>query len=530
MGRGTGVRIPGSGGAVGAGGTGYRRGRPSLLAPLRRRAGPCRSGNRGTEGLTVGAFTRILAHELRSLLADRIVWIAAVAVLLLTGYGVHVGARSADAQRAQVTTALEEEGARYTELASAMREIRNGTASPSPFQDPTRPYVAGRARGQRYAVLPASPFQASAVGQSDLIPAVVPVTLDGADPRSTREEIENPVHLLSGPLDLAFLITFLLPLLALAVSFDMMSREREQGTLALLLSQPVSARSIVVAKLLARWGLLFVLSVGAAAGALLLTGAEVAGDRFVLWMGVVGLYLGFWLGLAALVNVTGRDSSRNAVALAFAWLVFVIVIPAGVQISAGLLHPVPSRAELVALEREEVRQVQEQASAVLAQYFDDHPELLPEGSVDEVDFQTRAFAVNEEVRQRLAPVRDRYREGLESQNEWVRSLRWLSPTILAYGTLLDLAGTGDARMARFESEVARFHAEWVAHFEPMIFGNRRLTPEDLSRVPEWRFLEEEESITLAALPGLLGLLLMSGLILALTLAFLRDGGDRRWTP
>ena len=479
----------------------------------------------------MGAFRVVLVHELRALLADRIVWIAALAVVLLVGYAVHVGARAAEAQRAQVTLALEEESARYADLVSAMEGVRSGAVSPSPFQDPTRPYVAGRTRGQRYAVLPASPFQATAVGQSDLIPAVVPVMLDGADPRSTREEIENPVHLLSGPLDLAFLVTFLLPLLALAISFDMLSREREQGTLALLLSQPVSARRLTVAKIAARWGLLFVLMVAATAGALVVSGAEVAADRFLLWTGVVGLYLGFWLGLAALVNVTGRDSSRNAVALAFAWLVFVVVIPAGVQISAGLLHPVPSRAELVAMEREEVRQVQEQASAVLAQYYDDHPELLPEGSVDEVDFQTRAFAVNEEVRQRLAPVRDRYRQGLESQKEWVRALRWLSPTILTYGTLLDLAGTGDARMARFESGVARFHAEWVAHFEPLIFGNRRLAPEDLSAVPEWRFVEgEAESVTLAALPGLLGLLLMAGLTMALALAFLRDGGDRRWTP
>jgi ABC-2 type transport system permease protein len=474
---------------------------------------------------------RTLTHEVRALFADRIVWIAAVAVILLSGYAVHVGARAAEAHRAQVEAALAEEAERYALLRTTMEEVRTGNASLSPFQDPTRPYVAGRGRGQRYAVLPTSPFQASAVGQSDLIPPVVPVILDGADPRSTREEIENPVHLLSGPLDLAFVVTFLLPLLALALSFDLLSREREQGTLALLLSQPISARRLTLAKLLARWGLLVVLAVGAAGLGFLVVGGGLALDRFLLWGGIVALYLAFWVGLAAVVNVTGRDSARNAVALAFLWLVFVILIPAGVQITAGLVHPVPSRAELVALEREEVRQVQEQAAAVLAQYYDDHPELLPEGSVDEVDFQTRAFAVNEEVRARLAPVRARYREGLEAQREWIHTFRWLSPTILTYEALVELAGTGDGRVDRFEREVEAFHARWVAHFEPLIYGDRRLSPEDLDRLPAWEFREEGGGeLRAALLPGMLGLLLFAGIALAAALGLLKDGGDRRWTP
>ena len=474
---------------------------------------------------------RTLIHELKALLADRIVWVAAAALVFLTGYSVHVGARAVETHRSQVEAALEEEAERYELLRSAMENVHSGNASPSPFQDPTRPYVAGRGRGQRYAVLPTSPFQASAVGQSDLIPPVVAVILDGADPRSAREEIENPLHLLTGPLDLAFVVTFLLPLLALALSFDLISREREQGTLALVLSQPVSARSLTIAKILARWGLLLVMVVAAAGVSLLVLGGGVPPDRFLLWSGVGALYLGFWVALAAVVNVTGRDSARNAVALAFLWLVFVILIPAGVQLTAGLLHPVPSRAELVALEREEVRQVQEQAAAVLAQYYDDHPELLPAGSVDEVDFQTRAFAVNEEVRGRLAPVRARYGESLEAQREWIRTFRWLSPTILAYETLIELAGTGDRRVARFEAEVEAFHAEWIAFFEPLIFGDRRLVPEDLDRLPSWEFRGDGRSDLRAAfMPGMLGLLLFTGVVVGVAMRLLRDGGDRRWMP
>ncbi len=459
-------------------------------------------------------FSRIVRHELQGLFADRIVWVAAGALILLSLYAAQTGGRAAEAHRAQVEAALAEETERYATLRETMVAVERGEVSPSPFQDPTRPYVAGRARGRRYAVQPPTPFQASAVGQSDLVPPVVPVILDGADPRGSREEIENPVHLMSGPLDLAFLVVFLLPILAIALTFDMMSREREAGTLALLLSQPVSARTVVLAKVVARWCLLLLIAVGAAAVGLLLFGGGLAVGPFLLWSVVVALYLAFWVGVAALLNTSDRSSARNAVALAFAWLIFAIVIPAATQISAGLLHPVPSRAELVALEREEVRQVQEEAAAVLARYFDDHPELLPEGSVDAVDFQTRAFAIDQEVQQRLAPVRERYRDRLAAQKGLIHALRWLSPSLLTYQALVDLAGTGDASIERFESQVALFHAEWVAFFTPKIYGNERLGPADLDRFPSWN-IETSDTRAKRALvtPAAAGLLLFAGLAL-----------------
>jgi len=473
----------------------------------------------------------VIRHELRSLVSDRMVWVASAALLLLSGYAAHVGHRSVEGQRMQVEAALTEEAERYSGLRTTMEGIRDGTVSPSAFQDPTRPYVAGRARGQRYAVLPPAPFQASAVGQSDLIPPVVPVILDGADPRAAREEIENPVHLLSGPLDLAFVVTFLLPLLALALSFDLLSREREGGTLALILSQPVSIRRLVLIKVIVRWGALVFLMAGSAGLALLVFGGGLPMDRFLLWTAMVGLYLAFWIGLAALVNAGGGDSARNAVVLAFCWLFFAVLVPAGVQITSGLLHPIPSRAEMVALEREEVQHVQEEASAVLARYYDDHPELLPAGSVDEVDFQTQAFAVEEEVRQRLAPLRERYALQLRGQQEVTRAFRWISPSILVHEGLLTLAGTGDDRMGHFDDQVASFHAEWLAFFSPLIYAGARLDPEDLGRVPAWEFREESaRALRDRLLPNLLGLLVFAGAIFLATHQLMGGTGERRWKP
>ncbi len=474
---------------------------------------------------------RIIRHEVRSLAADRIVWVAFAALVLLTGYAVGVGDRFVRAQERQVEEARADEAERYARLSERLEIIAGGGAAGSPFQDPSRPYTLGRSQGQRSATLPPSPFQSIAVGQSDLAPTVVPVSLDGASPRGAREEIENPIHLLSGPLDLAFLITFLLPLLVIALSYDMLSREREGGTLAILLSQPISPGRLVLGKALARWGLLFAVVTGLAWGALALLASPPPGDRFLLWAGAVGLYLAFWIALAALVNVMGSGSARNAVVLSFAWLVFVILVPAAIQAGASLLHPVPSRAELVGAEREATRVVQEEASAVLARYYEDHPELLPEGSVEEVDFQTRAYAVQDEVNRRTAHLRERYRVQLEGQRGFIRTLRWLSPAILVHHIQLQLAGTGDERLDRFEAELSTVHAEWVAFFGPAIYENRRMTPADLEGIPTWSFRDEETpEVAERAIPALAFLLLLSGGVGALSLTeakrLTRKGGER----
>jgi len=458
-----------------------------------------------------------MAHELRSLLADRILWIALVAMALLFGYAVQVGARFAAVQQSQVEAASAADAERYRALGERLVAIEEGAAPGSPNQDPTRPYVLGRNAGQRSALLPVTPFQATAIGQSDLIPAVVPVNLDGADPRGTQEEIENPLHLMSGPLDLAFVITYLLPLLGLALSFDLYSREREAGTLALVLSQPVRPGILMLGKALTRWGLLFAAATAFGFAALYAFSGAPPLDRFLLWAGAVGLYLAFWIGIACIVNARGGSSAANAVALAFVWLVLVVLLPAGLQLSATLLHPVPSRADLVVAEREASRTVSEQASAVLAQYYEDHPELFPEGTVDVGDFQAQAFAVQSEVNRQVAPVRAGYQERLAGQRDLVRGLRWLSPAVLTYDILLQLAGTGDLRLQRFEGALGAFHDEWVAFFEPAIFRGDPMGSADLDRIPSWSFPEDQPSeLRAGILPGLLWMSLLSALAATFT--------------
>jgi ABC-2 type transport system permease protein len=466
-------------------------------------------------------------HEFRAVFADRLVWVVALTLFTTLGYGTWVGRQAIERHRDAVGLAVAADSQSSAILQAAMAAATSGEANPAASQDPRRPFVAGRAMGAQHAILPIAPFQVSAVGQLDLFSPAVLVSLDGADFAEATEEIENPVHLLSGPLDLAFLITFLLPLLALALSFDMLSREKEAGTLGLLLSQPIPVARVIWIKSWVRWGVLVAITLGITAFWMSVFGQF---DFFgmSLWSGIVGLYVAFWVGLAALVNLTGGTSPRNAMVLAFSWIVLTVALPTAMQMTAALVYPVSSRGEWLALEREELSQVQAASAQVLAAYYEEHPELMPAGTIDEVDFQIRTFAIREEARKRVEPVKARYRAQRHDQQELIHRLRWASPVTFTWVALLDLAGTGDLRLTHFESEVIRHHAAWNAYFAPRIYADQRLSPSDLGDFPVWRFDDHQRGFHLARVfPGMLGLFAFVGLLAVIggrILALRRDGG------
>jgi hypothetical protein len=59
--------------------------------------------------------------------------------------------------------------------------------------------------------------------------------------------------------------------------------------------------------------------------------------------------------------------------------------------------------------------------------------------------------------------------------------------------LIDAAGTGDARFARFQSQVRAFAEQWREFFVPAILADERMTADVLPDVPAFRFVDEESA-------------------------------------
>lgn len=180
------------------------------------------------------------------------------------------------------------------------------------------------------SVRPASPLRPMAVGLDGALPQRFFSTkerLRFGESRSARASLESVV----GPFDLSFVVAVALSLLTVVVSYDSISGERSNGTLALLLSYPVSRRQVLLAKFVALTVVVFawlMAALLAAVACLKLMGFP-AGEpaRWMLFAMVSGLYLAAWVcvGLAAscLAKLPGTSLLLGLVV----WALFVLVAP-----------------------------------------------------------------------------------------------------------------------------------------------------------------------------------------------------------
>jgi ABC-2 type transport system permease protein len=445
---------------------------------------------------------RLMKYEWRNLTADR----APVAVALILGvaiaYGAFNGSRWVRFQRQAIEAALAEERGRYAAIRAEMPRIEAGEKQVSAFADPRLPQSFGRNMGLRYAVMPPAALGALAVGQSDLYPYYFKVSTGSKQTFLNSDEIENPVHLLAGRFDLAFVILYLFPLVILAFSYNLISGEKEGGTLALTLSQPVTLRTVVTAKVMVRALLIIALALGLSIGGVAVGGGDPAADgvlvRLGFWVVVTAAYGAFWFALAVAVNALGRGSATNAIALAGLWLAFVVVIPAVLNVAVKAAYPVPSRVEMIQAMRVAGENATRQSSQLLARYLEDHPELAP-AEKGAADFGTLLVAVNEATERDVQPVLDRFDTQVGGQQRIVDRYRYLSPAIVAQAAFNDLAGASSHRYAHFLAQTDQYHRQWREYFVPRILRKTRLSPGDLDRVPVFTYREEETSSVVSRL-------------------------------
>ena len=455
----------------------------------------------------------VLRNEWRLLMADRALRTVLGLFALLLLYALANGIVWTRFQERTVETVLAGNAERARALGEELAAIENGAEPASAFRDPRAPNVLGGARGSHAAVLDPGPLTALAVGQSDLLPYYYDVNIYTNESTFQQNgEVENPLNLMVGRFDLAFVVIYLLPLLVLALSYNVLSEEREQGTLALTLSQPVSARNIVAAKLAFRALLVVGTVLAVSLLGILATGGSASPGRVALWCATVAIYALLWFALAAWVNSLRRSSAWNATVLVGAWLVLVVVLPAAINIAAGLLHPLPSRVQMVTAQREASNDAVNQRSELLARYLEDHPEMA--GSVvpdDEPALGALAWAATDAVNQRLEAVTTEHDASRAEQIALVRRYRFLSPALLAQEALMDAAGTGDARFARFQAEVRAFAEEWKEFFVPAILAGEQMDAGVLPDVPTFELADEESADVTrrAAVP----LTVLSGLLL-----------------
>ncbi len=467
---------------------------------------------------------KIMRHEWRLLVRDRTIWSVTAICAILVGYSVHAGVAWLESHRSSVFQ-MQDEGAaelrglqaRLAAAGAADSQAVPASQREASGRDPADPYAVGGV--PQGLVLKPGALAALSVGQSDLQPQSVRAVIYST-PQEAYDEtsFRSPLALAAGRFDLAFVLVYLFPLLIIGLSYNLLSVEREQGTLPLLLSQPLRLRTVVLGKALLRVAVLCGLVVGFSLLAFGLAGADLGAEgtvtRLGLWVAVTLAYAAFWFALALAVATRGWSSATNAIALVAAWLALVVVAPALLHLAASVRYPPPSRAEFLNQMRASSADIRRDGSRLLARYYEDHPEMVPESAEDgEVafDFAKSLLLVYGRIDRESRAVEDGFERQLAAQQRLVARLRFLSPAILAQQALNDLAGTSVERYRAFRAQVRAFQAEWKAFFVPRVMKEQRLTPSDYESMPRFELLDEPFSEVAGRVSAaLLGLLVPAG--------------------
>jgi ABC-2 type transport system permease protein len=138
------------------------------------------------------------------------------------------------------------------------------------------------------------------------------------------------------------------PLLGLALGFDAINKERANGTLSILLGQPIFRDSVINGKFIAGAAALATLTlgtIGIVSGlAIPMLGFGPTGmeaSKILAFTLLTVVYLLFWLSLGILYSVLAKRMSISFMASIATWITFSIVISILASAIAGIMVPLP---------------------------------------------------------------------------------------------------------------------------------------------------------------------------------------------
>jgi ABC-2 type transport system permease protein len=332
------------------------------------------------------------------------------------------------------------------------------------------------------------------IGQADLYPFSTSVDLYTVKNALFKNyETESPGSLVAGRLDTAFVLTYFLPLFICALSYSLLSQEREDGTLQLVLSQPVDPRLIVLGKVIARLGVLLLVTVVVTLVVLAAAGgvrswraaAPALGGALLLTMA----YAAFWTAVGVRINALGRSSTYNAVALFGIWLTWSVIVPAALTVLLAEMAPPPSRLAAIQMQRNLENQAASLGRGAMLEYSAERAELLPPGPPEWEDIQSRFIYTQTALERRALPLVHEYQARLDQQQRLVDRVRFVSPAVLFLESLNALAGTDRRRARDYTRQVEAFVDQWRLYSVPRSFRQQHLTPADFDSLASFDFVE-----------------------------------------
>jgi ABC-2 type transport system permease protein len=265
----------------------------------------------------------------------------------------------------------------------------------------------------------------------------------------------------------ALVLQAIVPLLILFLAFGSIARERETGTLKMLILQGASFRQLMFGKALAYWMISLALLLATVLMMAVLYRGQVPWSTFMVFLASYMLYYLLVALLSVYVSArAGRSSSALAILLG-GWLLWVFILP---KLAAQLgqhLYPLPSRIVFEEQMREDRKKgldghnpsderLKALEEEVMAEYEVDSLAQLP------INFDGLAMQEDEEYGNQVWDKHfGDYYQTVQQQNRVIQWAAALAPFLAIRNLSMALSGTSLYDHLHFQQSVENYRRGWV---------------------------------------------------------------------
>jgi ABC-2 type transport system permease protein len=341
----------------------------------------------------------------------------------------------------------------------------------------------------RFALInPSQPLNALSIGQRDVQNSIQSVTIRGLENQKYDTDLHNPMNLLMGNLDFSFVVIFLFPLLIIALTYNLLSEEKEEGTLRLVATQAGSSLYFLLRKMSIRVGAVFVVLLLLFGLALVFLNLPL-NQATLAFVGVAALYLLFWFAVSIWVISWQFSSGMNAVSLLGIWLLLTLVLPAGLNAYLVNRYPVPEALSTLIQQREGYHEKWDLPKVVtMDKFYAHYPQYkkypLPDQTFSWLWYYAMQQMGDDESKQSAQALKHK----LAQREQASEYFAYLLPCVHTQLTFNHLAGADLQQQLQYWEATERFHEKLRLYFYPRIFEDKAIMQEKWTSFQVERFV------------------------------------------
>lgn len=265
----------------------------------------------------------------------------------------------------------------------------------------------------------------------------------------------------------SFLLQVLVPLFIILIGYASVTREKEAGTLNIMITQGINVWHLLLGKYFAlvSSGLLMLLPLIVAA-----IWASINGESALITSSFVAgyiLYILVWSGIVLAVSAINKKNSASFAILVSLWIILCILLPRIGSSSAAAIAPSPSKLEADFAVKAELRKLGDGHDAADPAFEQLKKNLLSKYNVDKVEDLPINFrgTVAQYSERKLTEILNQFaekrmQEELE-QAHVARQFGWVTPTTAIRSFSMLVAGTSLETHHRFLREAEKLRFDFV---------------------------------------------------------------------